>query len=300
MFLLCLLLLYPQGEPFNLRWQFKAGDSFTAETRSHLTQTVKASGQEFKQDIIHTTVVKYSVVAVDADGTIVLDQQIESMKATNPDGSTSVGNNAVLNQLQGAIVKAKLTPKLEVKELEGYEELVKRLAGDDPSIRRVVQAILSEDQLKQAIHQSLACVPQQQTPAGTRWQRNLKLNLGPLGSINSELNYTASGMAKVDGKDLVKIDYQPVVKYLPPSADAANPELSIASGSIQLKEGAGVAYFNQQTGRLHSSSLRLQLSGEMTAKLQNKPVPLTFEQTQVIEVRIQNAEARSQKTEGSK
>ena len=80
MLLITLLLLHPQGESYNLRWQFKAGDSFTAETRSHLTQIVKANGQDFKQDIVHTTVVKYSVAAVEADGTIVLDQQIESMK----------------------------------------------------------------------------------------------------------------------------------------------------------------------------------------------------------------------------
>jgi hypothetical protein len=286
MLLLCLLLSVPKNDALALRWQFKAGDSFTAETRSQLTQSVKASGQEFKQDIVHTTVVKYTVVTVEADGSIVLDQQIESMKATNPDGSNSLGNNAILNQLQGAILKAKLSPKLEVKELEGYDELVKRLAGDDPSVRRVVQALLSEEQLKQAIHQSLACVPQESVAAGTNWKRSLKLNLGPLGSLTNEITYTASGMAKVDGKDLVKIDFVPKVTYTPPTADASNPELSIASGTITLKSGNGIAYFNTQTGRLHSSTLKLDLTGEMSAKLQGKAVPLTFEQTQVIEVKL--------------
>lgn len=284
MLLFCLLLI--PSDTLALRWQFKQGDTFQTETKSHLVQTVKVNGQDFKQDIIHTTVVKYTISAVEADGSILLEQQIESMKATNPDGSPSAGNNAVLNQLQGAIIKAKLTPQFVVKELEGYEELIKRLAGDDPSVRRVVQALLSEEQLKQGIQHSLGFVPQKDVNTGATWKQQLKLNLGPLGSINTELDFKAVGNSKFEEKDLVKIDYQPSVKYTPPTGDAVNPELAISQGTVDLKEGNGVAYFDTKEGRLYASTLKLHLTGELTAQLGGKAVPLTFDQTQTIEVRI--------------
>lgn len=285
MILYLLLSLITPAENHALKWKFAKGDAFTMETVSQLKQSVKVNGQDIKQDLSHITRVKYTVTDV-ADGIIALDQEVESMKAANPDGSPSTGNNAILNQLQGSILKAKLTPDLKVKELEGYEEIIKRLAGDDPSLRRVVQALLSEEQLKQAIQHSFSFVPQKDTADGETWKRDLKLNLGPLGSVTTELNFKLAGKATVDGKELVKIDYQPTIKYTPPTAEAANPELSILSGNINLKSGKGVAYFDAQAGRLHSSQLTLELAGDMNAKLSGKEIPLTFEQTQTIEVRM--------------
>lgn len=284
--LLLLLLIPPVGDTLSLRWQFKEGDSFLAETKSHLVQTVNVNGKAYPQDTVHTSVVKYTVTAIDKDGRIVLEQQIESMKASNPDGSPSVGNNAILNQLQGAIIKARLSPQYEVKELEGYDELIKRLAGDDPSVRRVVQALLSEDQLKQTIQNTLGMVPQKDVEAGATWKRQLLMQLGPLGSIKTELDFKVSGATKFEDKDLIKIDYQPSIQYIPPTGDATNPVLSITQGKVQLKSGSGTIYFDAKAGRLYSSSLKLQLTGELTARVNGTEMLVTFDQTQTIDVRI--------------
>lgn len=286
MYFLLLLISSWQGEGAALRWQFKQGDSFQLETRSQLQQVVKAAQQEFKQDIVHTTVVKYTVSEVAPDGSVTLDQQIDSMKATNPDGTPSSGNNAVLNQLQGAILKAKLKPALEVEQLEGYEELVKRLAGDDPSVRRVVQALLSEEQLKNSISHSLGFVPQKPALVGETWKREMTMSLGPLGSVLINQAYKFEGMENVEGVSLAKISYQPTISYISPKPEAMNPEMSIVKGTMQLKSGQGVLYFDPAKGRLQRNSLKLVLIGEMTAKVQGKEVPVTFEQTQSFEVRM--------------
>jgi len=280
-----LLFIGLPGDAVNLRWQFKQGDTFQQETRSQLNQVVKVNQQEFKQDLVHTTLVKFTVSEV-VPGGITLEQQIESMKATAPDGSPSPGNNAVLNQLQGAILKAKLSPELQVKELEGYDELLKRLAGDDPSVRRVAQALLSEEQLKNAIQHSLGFVPQKETQPGATWNREMTISLGPLGSMRIGQAFKFDGMETVEGVPLAKISYQPTVSYTPPKADATNPELSIIQGTIELKKGSGVVYFDPAVGRLHHSSLKLELTGTLTAKLGGKEVPITFEQTQTVDVRM--------------
>jgi len=94
------------------------------------------------------------------------------------------------------------------------------------------------------------------------------------------------GMETVEGVPLAKISYQPTVSYTPPKADATNPELSIIQGTIELKKGSGVVYFDPAVGRLHHSSLKLELTGTLTAKLGGKEVPITFEQTQTVDVRM--------------
>lgn len=286
MLTLLLLFLPVQSETTPLRWQFKQGDSFILETKSQLNQVVKVNQQELKNDIVHTTVVKYTISEVAADGSITLEQQIESMKATNPDGSPSTGNNAIFNQLQGTILKAKLSPQLQVSSVEGYDELLKRLAGDDPSVRRVVQALLSEEQLKNAIGHSLGFIPQKDVASGTDWKREMTVSLGPLGSVVTSLAFKFDGVTSYENQNLAKISYQPTVSYVPPKPEATNPEMSVVKGTIQLKEGTGTAYFDPKAGRLYASTMKLKLAGDMTIKLQGKEVPCTFEQTQTIEVRM--------------
>jgi hypothetical protein len=282
------LLTSIQGAPgeVSLRWQFKQGDTFQQQTRSQLHQVVKVNDQELKQDLVHTTVIKYVVKQVDKDGSVTLEQTIESMKATTPEGAPSAGNNAILNQMQGATFTAKLGPDYQVLQLEGYDDLVKRLAGDDPSVRRVVQAFLSEDQLKHIMQQSFGFVPNSQAKPGTTWQGDLNLTLGPLGGINLKQNFKFEGMETKDGKSLAKVTFQPQVTYSPAKSEAANPEMSVVKGEIKADNPQGVCYFDPAAGRLDRSELKLHLTGSLTVKLSGKEVPLTFDQMQTIETRL--------------
>lgn len=282
------LLAFAQADAgeVSLRWQFKQGETFQQQTRSQLHQVVKVGEQELKQDLVHTTVIKYVVKQVDTDGSVTFEQTIESMKATTPEGAPAAGNNAILNQLQGATFTAKLGPDFKVLQLEGYDELVKRLAGDDPSVRRVVQALLSEDQLKNIMQQSFGFVPNTQAKPGATWQRDLTLALGPLGTMTLKQNFKFEGMETKDGKSLAKVTFQPQVTYSPPKPEAANPEMSVLKGEIKADNPQGILYFDPAAGRLDRSELKLHLTGTLTVKLSGKEVPLTFDQTQTIETRL--------------
>jgi hypothetical protein len=282
-----LLLLLPQGaDAVALKWQFKAGDTFVQTTTSKLNQTVKIGEQEFKQDLIHTTQIRNTIKEVAADGTVTLEQKVESIKATNPDGTAAAGSNAVLNQLQNVTFTSKLDKELKVQQLEGYDELVKRIAGDDPSVRRVVQALLSENQLKSVLHNSFAFVPPEPVKPGAVWNREVTLSLGPLGSVLLKQDFNFTGVETKDGKSLAKVTFKPTVVYTAPKPEASNPEMSITSGSIQPGDSLGTLWFDTAAGRLDRSETKLHLKGNLTVKLGGKESPVTFEQTQTIEVRI--------------
>lgn len=286
MLLLLLTIVSCSHDALLLKWQFKKDDTFHYETTSRLTQSVRVKEQEYKQDNVHTAVMKYTVQAVEADGLLKLEQIIESMKATNPDGSASPGNNAIYNQLQGVALTMKLNPKFEVTELEGYDLLLKKLAGDDPSLRRVVHALFSEKHFKQAVHQAFGVVPQKEVPAGFQWKLNSETSLGPLGSVQVNLQMTAVGLEDFESKKLVKITYKPTLVYQPATSEASNPEMSITKGTVQLQESDGIAYFDPKAGRLYHSTLKLKMTGELTGKISGQEVPIRFDQTQTIEMRI--------------
>ncbi|MBL8824282.1 MAG: hypothetical protein JNJ77_16975 [Planctomycetia bacterium] len=286
MLLLLLTIISFSSDALVLKWQFKQNDTFRYETTSRLTQSVRVKEQEYKQDNVHIAVMKYTVQSVEADGSLKLEQIIESMKATNPDGSASPGNNAIYNQLQGVALTMKLNPKFEVTELEGYDLLLKKLAGDDPSLRRVVHALFSEEHFKQAVHQAFGVVPQKEVPAGFQWNRKSETSIGPLGSVQVNLQMTAVGMKDFESKKLVKITYKPTLVYHPATSEASNPEMSITKGTVQLQESDGIAYFDPKAGRLYHSTLKLKMTGELTGKISGQEVPIRFDQTQTIEMRI--------------
>lgn len=284
----CLMLLFlGQGaDAVALKWHFKQGDSFLQTTRSQLNQTVKIGMQEFKTDITHTTVIRFTVKQVEPNGTVTLEEKVESVKATNPDGSPAAGSSAVLNQLQGATFTAKLAPDFTVQQLEGYEELLKRIAGDDPSVRRVVQALLSENQLKRAMRESFGFLPIEPVKPGATWQRELPLTLGPLGSAVLKQDFRFEGIETKDGKSLAKVTFKPTVVYSLPKPELSNPEMTITKANIQEGDSQGTLYFDVAAGRLNRSEKKLNLKGDVTVELQGKETPLTFEQSQTIDVRI--------------
>lgn len=286
--MLCLLLTIFSfiNDALSLKWQFKKDDTFSYETTSRLTQSVRVKDQEFKQDIVHTAVMKYTIQSVEADGSIKLQLVIESMKALNPDGSTASGNNAIFNQMQGITLTMKLDAALQVIELNGYDLLMKKLAGDDPSLRRVVHTMFSEEHFKQTVQQAFGVVPQKEVPAGFQWDRKSETSLGPLGTLQVDLQMTAVGLEDFESKKLVKIQYKPTLNYQPATTEASNPEMSIIKGTIKLQEGEGTAYFDPQAGRLFHSTLKLKMKGELTAKISGQEVPVEFDQTQTIEMRI--------------
>ncbi|HMO35050.1 MAG TPA: DUF6263 family protein [Gemmatales bacterium] len=282
----CYLLLFLVQDNYSLTWKFAKGDRFTVETSSQLKQSVRVDGKEFPKEINHLVKITYTVDEIEDDGTIGIEIVVDSMNAQNTDGSLSSGNNAILNQLLGSKFKIKLQSDLQIKELDGYDELLQRVAGDDPSLRRVVQALLSEELLKRSIAQTFDFIPQRTLSEGETWKREANLSLGPLGSISNHLAFKLVGKVTLDGHDLVKLEYRPKVKYSLPASDAANPELAIVAGNIFLEKCTGIAYFDSKAGRLHSADLKLHLKGGMKAKLRGKEVPVDFEQTQSITTRI--------------
>jgi hypothetical protein len=269
------------GTGTTLKWNFAQDAILPYEIATKTKQAIKVLGQEIKQDLEVVTVTSYKVAQRSMEGVVTLDQKIDSVKVTVAGGVVP----GLLQQLQGATFRLTLSPKFEVTKFEGYEELLRRLAGEDANARRVVQSMISEESLRHTAEEAFAFVPGKAVKPGDKWERKLEVPLGPLGQLNLTNAYTLDEPENVQGKTLQKISVKPSVTYTLTKADAAVLPYQIVKGDLKVEDAAGTLLFDAVAGRLVRSSMHMKLKGALTIQLNNMESPLELEQEQNVEIK---------------
>lgn len=284
--ILALLLagLQAPSDAVTLKWKFTPGEKFSHEVVSKINQVIKIAEQEYKQDVVHTIVSSFEVLSVEKDGSVVLQETIDSVKATTSQG-TPVPSPAI-NQFTGVVFKLTLSPAGKLLKLEGYEELLRKVAGEDPNSNSVVKTIMSEAQLKQMMEDSFHFLPEKPTAKGAAWQMDATMNFGPLGNLKVNRTLTLAGAEAAPNDKTYRIDIKPTVTYEAPKADAKNTEFTVQSGEMTLENANGTVKFDTATGKLVASELKLKLNGSLNVKLQGKDVVVKMTQEQSVEVRV--------------
>src|SRR5439155_5842798 len=119
----------------------------------------------------------------DADG-LVLEQKIESIKATSPGGAGKPSTH-LLHQLEGATFRFTCDPRLRVTRLEGYEEFLNKIARDDAQVGKMARLLIPEASLRQPTEQLFAFQPDKPVRPGDSWQTQATVPFGPLGSLTA-------------------------------------------------------------------------------------------------------------------
>src|SRR5262245_36771640 len=148
-----------------LEWKFKKDDAFRYKTVSTLKQIMKLldkagkpEGKELVQDIEYTIVVGYKVLDVTKDGGAVLEMKVESMSFKN---AASIGAPAVDDdKVKGATFKLTLSAKREPTKIEGYDEFLKKMAGDDNNVLKTLQAVLPKETLMKSARDAFGFLPE--------------------------------------------------------------------------------------------------------------------------------------------
>jgi hypothetical protein len=134
---------------------------------------------------------------------------------------------------------------------------------------------------------AFAAVPNKAVKKGESWTKESKLNMGPIGSYDTQYTYTLDA---VDGK-VAKIKVQTNLKYQPPSAAAAGVlPFQIVNADLKSKNSSGTIQFNVETGRLESSDMTLQLEGKLTIQIggSNTEVELNQNQKTTVKTTTEN------------
>lgn len=265
------------------RWNFREDDKFQLETTTEVKQLIRVTGQEeVRQEQRYVLLATYTVKQKDSENTV-LEQRIDSVKVMLP---TGVAAGKFYQELEGTVLRLTLNKKNELTRLEGYEELLRKVSGDDPSARRVVQAILPEETLRKAIEASISFLPTEEVAPGQTWERKLSSSLGPVGTLNVTNVYTYAKTETEGGRLLHVFTVQPQISYVPPRGDATGLPIQITGGEVKAEGAEGALWWDASEGRLARSMMKLKLAGKLKLKSKEQEATMDLENEQLVEIRL--------------
>jgi hypothetical protein len=285
------LMAVPARAQVQLEWKFKEGDTFYLETVNSLKQSMKTLGKELRQDLDLTFVFSVTVDKVNADKSATLVEKVESIEVKNTGGATGAipAEDRFNQQVKGVTFRLTVTPRGEVTKFEGYDDLVKRLAGDDAVTRKTVQAVLSEDYLKHAAADVFGPLPAAPVKNNESWgaDKKVEVPLGPLGSFTTSRTYTFEGRDTVEGKSVDKITFKGTASYSPPKSGDPGPfPFQLTKGDLKVDEFHGTMTFDDDHGRLIQSDTTMHIKGSLTAVVSGNTIDSELQQERNVKTRL--------------
>lgn len=285
------LVAVPARAQVQLEWKFKEGDKFYLETVNSFKQSMKTLGKELRQDLDLTFVFSVAVDKVNADKSAVLVEKVESVEVKNTGGPTGgiAAEDKFNQQVKGATFRVTVTPRGEVTKFEGYDDLVKRIAGDDAVTRKTVQAVLSEDYLRHAAADVFGPLPAAPVKNNDKWggDKKVEVPLGPLGTFTTARTYTYEGKDTVGSQSIDKITFKGTASYSPPKSGEAGPfPFQLTKGDLKIDELHGTISFDDAAGRLVQSDTTMHLKGSMTAVVSGNTLDSELQQERTIKTRL--------------
>ena len=290
-FLVSLPALAQDGE----KWEWKAfaqGNVFYQELTTETNQTMKVMGQDVKQTQLQTFIIEWTGLAP-KDGNLVVQQRIKGVKMKIDIGGVNIAydsmdanppNNPMTDffkKLQEADLKITIDPKeMKVKDIQGHDELIKKLGVTNPQMEPLLNKILSREALIQMAEPTWGAFPTIAVKKGSTWGGKAStLDLGPIGKYTTTYKYAYEGADKAGEK--VKVDAE--LTYTAPTEKAGLP-FQIKSASLKSKEGAGSAIFDKAKGRFESTSMKMKLEGSLVIEVggMETTVELTQDQTATV------------------
>jgi hypothetical protein len=279
-----------------LKWKFEKDKPFYQEMTTTTDQTMKVMGSDIKQNQEQTFYFSWTPVKQDGDNWV-LKQKIEGVKMRIVIGGTPIEydstkegqTQSALGDFFKALVGSEFTltvdKNLKVTKIEGRDEFLKKLTQANPQMDALLKQILNEDALKEMADPTFASVPTEPKKAGEKWKKESKLDMGPIGRYDNTYEYTFEGQDK--NNKLYKIKVDTTLKYTPPGEGAAGGGLpfKIKSATLTSKNAGGDIFFNNDKGRVESSEMKVNLSGDLSIEIGGQTTAVHLDQTQTTKVK---------------
>src|SRR5262245_5646716 len=264
-------------------------------------QNIKVQGLDVGQNQEQTFFFKFEPLKEEA-GKWIVKQTIEGVKmkidiAGSPvsydstNEAAAAGTNTALSEffkaLKGSQFTLTINKDCSVEKVEGREEFIKKLISANKQLETLLNKILGEEAMKQMADPCFGVVPKEPKKPGDKWNRVVKLSLGPLGSYENTYNFTYT---KQTG-DNAEIDVTVELKYTPPAADQGGETLpfKIKGGKIEQvkddKSNRGKILFNTKAGRIDSGNVSVKMTGTLSLEIGGTTTEVSLTQDQTTEIK---------------
>lgn len=264
-----------QAGGVSLAWKMKAGDTFYARSAMNIEQTITINGRDVDQKQDQASVSRYKVTKVGPDGYTLEQTILQSSVESNIQPG---GADDVTKKIRGATFTITLDAKFKVQKVDGIDELVTKLGGDDPKAKAMLSATLNEEVMKKSVQDMFYCGPDDSkaVKVGDTWKRDTKLPMGPIGDMDLTMEYKYAGSK--GGKEDVALSGS--AKYAPPKKAAGGAALPFTVKDADLKTDklTGTLTFDSTAGRMTESKLEMEMSGSMTIAVNGREATMDLKQ----------------------
>jgi hypothetical protein len=274
------LLAARADDPAPLRWKLQPGTTFFAERRATRTETVAVNGRDFKQEAATTWLVKLTARdpadagAKVAATLVTVTHQVRG--ATAKEGLDS----QLAEKMHGATFTLVVTPAGKVAEFGGYPAFVERLAGAAADKRKVIQATVPEDALREAFGDLFVTLPETPVGPGTKWTRTAVEPIPFFGAFHSTYRYECAS-ARDDRYD---VGYTIRTKYERPRK--GDDLVRVVKGELEGQDGRGHFRFDAARGRLVENERSMTVRGRLTLETAGRQSAVQFTSENRVKVRV--------------
>jgi hypothetical protein len=270
----------PESEP-----DWKEGDRFYQEVAIGRISRYRIPGLDLElgQQVRYILVSSFAVRKKDADGTLHVDQKVESVQLAEADRTLQAQLEALLRKTKGATFHFTLNPRRTVVRFEGGQEALRVFTGGNPlgGTTFLLWSFLDQDGWKELAEVSFFR-PRDIKRKDDRWTRPLTHSWGPLGHWEGLVGYIRNGHD--GGRD--RYDYALDLAYRPPAVGAgAGLPFKVGRADFRIKTAAGAIAFDADRGRVSHAEERFHVRGVLAVSALGVETAVEMDEMQIFQLR---------------
>jgi hypothetical protein len=161
---------------------------------------------------------------------------------------------------RGAALEVMIDQQARLRDLQGYVQLLKKLAGNDAQRLKVLTALRPPESFRALLQDALGPLPAKPVASGDRWQHDSTDMMGIFGSFQQTTGFTYRDMRA--GLHVVETSTKST--FQAPRYAVENDVFRVLKGEVRADEGKGEFLFDVVQGRMRRIQKSLKLNGTLT------------------------------------
>jgi hypothetical protein len=291
-------LAHADDEPILLRHQYEKDHPLLYRTTSEMEQTQSLMGQKITMTMKQTDVTQRSLEMVNDDGNLrvksenkqlmvtmksaIGEYKFDSKGAERERGSVlGAALTPIYERLSGSALTMVITPRGEVKDVEGLDMLLADVLKDN-ALGAQFAGGGSKGAARLSQQESSDQLPEQPVKKGDKWEIPYEMELPKLGKVTGKRIYTFEDFDKVGERETVRLGVTLEMAF-----DVA-VEMGGAkvTGKMAVSDSSGTVHFDPKRGQTVSKKAKYTIGGDLSVDVAGNIIPVRQDQTQAVTVEL--------------
>lgn len=277
--------------------EYPENSRYATQIESKTNQIMTIAGMDIETASTATMTVSSAILARAEDGTLRIDNRIETMQvqldlpggiqmkfhSDNPDAKASIEQLEPILAVLRATAKTPWTTVLDeddnITAIEGKEKMLDALDADTA---KSMQAQLEQEYLLDEANRALEVIPIDPIKQGDVWELDHEQRLEAGQTLNFHRRYEYAGTVERNGRTLDRITVTATTVTYSMDPNSTSP-LKITNSNLAVAASEGEILFDRELGQIVENHDKVQVAGDMSFSINGMNLPgkldLTMENT---------------------